>query len=172
MACAFSDRNRRESESSVRNNLPPKLRTMAKGHHANARSSRENFRLLYDFFRGHGRQVATRSLDLSSVSSFRRRVYDVLCRIPRGRVTTYGEIARGLGGVKYARAVGTAVATNPLPLIIPCHRVVPFSFEVGNYGMGGREPSSGGYMKRQLLEREGVKFRGRRVSQKSRWIPN
>jgi methylated-DNA-[protein]-cysteine S-methyltransferase len=86
-------------------------------------------------------------------------------------VTTYGAIAKELGGMRYARAVGTAVATNPIPLIVPCHRVVPASFEVGNYGMGGRKPSTGGYMKRQLLEREGVKFLGRRVSEKSKWTP-
>ena len=110
-------------------------------------------------------------IDLSLVSNFRKKVYNLLCKIPTGRITTYGEIAKRLGGKRYARAVGTAVATNPLPLIIPCHRVVPASLEIGNYGMGGRKPSTGAYMKRRLLEREGVKFQGRRVSEKSKWIP-
>jgi methylated-DNA-[protein]-cysteine S-methyltransferase len=109
--------------------------------------------------------------DLSSVSVFRRDVYRTLCKIPLGKVTTYGAIARKLGGRKYARAVGTAVATNPLPLVVPCHRVVPSSLKVGNYGMGGRDPSKGGYMKRMLLEREGVRFQGDKVSKQSIWIP-
>ena len=99
-------------------------------------------------------------------------MYEVLLRIPRGRVTTYGAIAERLGGKRYARAVGTAVATNPLPLLVPCHRVVPASLRVGNYGMGGREPSTGGYMKRRLLELEGVKFQGGKVSKQSKWMPN
>lgn len=111
------------------------------------------------------------SFDLSGVSGFRRDVYVLLCRIPRGKVTTYGAIARRLGGERYARAVGTAVATNPLPLIVPCHRVVPSSLKVGNYGMCGRDPTTGGYMKRILLEREGVTFEGERISRASIWNP-
>lgn len=107
------------------------------------------------------------SLDLSNVSGFRRKVYALLGAIPKGKVATYGALAERLGGLRYARAVGTAVAGNPLPLIIPCHRVVPASLRVGNYGMAGRKPSEGGYMKRRLLEREGVKFTGAKVSVES-----
>ena len=109
---------------------------------------------------------------MSNVSDFRNKVYEVLLRIPRGKVTTYGAIAKRLGGKRYARAVGTAVATNPFPLIVPCHRVVPVSLRVGNYGMGGREPSTGGYMKRRLLELEGVRFEDEKVSKQSIWKPN
>jgi methylated-DNA-[protein]-cysteine S-methyltransferase len=112
-----------------------------------------------------------RVVDLSTVSGFRRKVYNQLSKIPLGKVTTYGAIAVKLGGKKYARAVGTAVATNPLPLLIPCHRVVPWSLRVGNYGMCGRDPSKGGYMKQELLLREGVRFEGERISKQSTWNP-
>jgi O-6-methylguanine DNA methyltransferase len=168
VACAFSDKNRREAEKAILNSLPAKTSNPANGRRAHHKS----FRILTDFYRGKGRKDSLQILDFSSVSSFRRKVYNVLCQIPLGRVTTYGAIAQRLGGKRYARAVGTAVATNPLPLVIPCHRVVPASLEIGNYGMCGRKPSTGAYMKRMLLEREGVKFQGQKVSKRSTWIPN
>jgi O-6-methylguanine DNA methyltransferase len=166
VACSFSDRSRREAERSVRSTLPAKF-----AHAANVRRADPSFRILYEFFGGNGKVANPRSLDLSNVSTFRMNVYKLLCKIPRGRVTTYGAIARRLGGKRYSRAVGTAVAKNPFPLIVPCHRVVPASGKVGNYGMGGREPSTGTYMKRRLLELEGVKFRNQKVSEKSMWVP-
>jgi methylated-DNA-[protein]-cysteine S-methyltransferase len=168
MASSFSDRSRREAERSVRNALPSTTLITKNIHRANSWSLRE----LSAFYKGNGKRVDSSTFDLSFVSDFRRKVYEVLLRIPRGRVTTYGAIANRLGGKRYARAVGTAVATNPLSLIVPCHRVVPVSFRVGNYGMGGREPSTGGYMKRRLLELEGVKFQGGKVSKASNWNPN
>jgi methylated-DNA-[protein]-cysteine S-methyltransferase len=122
-------------------------------------------------FKGKDVAVNMKTLDLSHVSPFRRRVYRQLLRIPRGRVATYGAVANRIGGRRYARAVGTAVAMNPLPLAIPCHRVVQASLKVGNYGMPGRKPSEGGYMKRRLLELEGVKFLGGKISKKSVWTP-
>jgi O-6-methylguanine DNA methyltransferase len=167
VACAFSDRNRREVERAVQDSLPKFGR--AKRTHGN----KESFDVLIDFYGGKGSKMASSKLvDLSSVSGFRRDVYTVLCEIPIGKVTTYGAIAQKLGGKRYARAVGTAVATNPLPLIVPCHRVVPASLKVGNYGMCGRDPATGGYMKRMLLEREGVKFQGEKVASQSIWIPS
>ena len=169
LACSFSDRNRGEAERSVRSALAPKF---AKADAANVRRADPSFRMLHQFFGGHGKVANPRSLDLSNVSTFRRNVYKLLCRIPRGRVTTYGAIAQSLGGKRYSRAVGTAVAKNPFPLIVPCHRVVPASGEVGNYGMGGREPSTGTYMKRRLLELEGVKFQNQKVSERSMWVPS
>jgi methylated-DNA-[protein]-cysteine S-methyltransferase len=167
VACAFSDRNRREAERGVSNSLAGKIARPLRRHPADDQS----LRLLSRFYNGKGDRASLRILDLSSVSSFRRDVYNLLCKIPLGKVTTYGAIAQKLGGKRYARAVGTAVATNPLPLIIPCHRVVSASLEVGNYGMCGRKPSTGGYMKRMLLEREGVRFQGEKVSKQSTWKP-
>ena len=168
MASSFSDRSRREAEKAVRNALPSRIPKSRTGHRADSWSFRE----LSAFYKGKGKKIDSSAFDLSFVSDFRRKVYEVLLRIPRGRVTTYGAIAKRLGGKRYARAVGTAVATNPLSLIVPCHRVVPVSLTVGNYGMGGREPSTGAYMKRRLLELEGVKFQGGKVSKQSRWNPN
>jgi len=167
VACAFSDRNRHEVESAVRHSLPKKT-SHEKGR---PQSGGQGLRILSNFYEGRGK-ASLSSVDLSFVSGFRRDVYKALCRIPLGKVTTYGTIARQLGGKRYARAVGTAVATNPLPLIIPCHRVVPSSLKVGNYGMCGRNPTTGGYMKRTLLEREGVRFEGEKVAKQSVWVPS
>jgi methylated-DNA-[protein]-cysteine S-methyltransferase len=69
-------------------------------------------------------------------SSFRRTVLEHLRNVGRGHVVTYGELARRAGSPRAARAVGTACATNPVPLIVPCHRVLPSSGGVGNYGGG------------------------------------
>ncbi len=71
--------------------------------------------------------------------------------IPRGWVSTYGRIARELGVVGGGRAVGNALASNPFPLLIPCHRAVRSTGALGGY-QGGLE------MKKALLEMEGVVF--------------
>lgn len=91
------------------------------------------------------------SVDLSRVPPFERTVLQALRRIPLGQVRTYGEIARSLGKPTAARAVGTACARNPLPLLIPCHRVVRSDGGLGGYSMRG-----GVTLKRQLLETEGA----------------
>jgi O-6-methylguanine DNA methyltransferase len=65
-------------------------------------------------------------------TAFQRRVWETLRRIPSGTTQTYGEIARAMGRPKAARAVARACATNPVSLVIPCHRVVR-----GDGGMGG-----------------------------------
>ena len=78
-----------------------------------------------------------RPVDFSLVKApFRRVVLGQLLEIPRGEVATYGELARRSGKPKAARAAGSACATNPVPIIVPCHRVVPGSGGVGNYGGG------------------------------------
>lgn len=168
MACSFSDRGRREAEKAIERVLP---RRTSKIENDRMHDS-EMFREIYGTFKGKSARVNLSALDLSHVSVFRRRVYSLLRRVPRGRVTTYGAIARKLGGRRYARAVGSAVGSNPISLIVPCHRVVPASLTIGNYGMPGRKPSQGAYMKRMLLEREGVKFLGAKVSKGSLWFPS
>ena len=86
---------------------------------------------------------------------FIESVWRECLRIPRGEVLSYMELGQRAGNVKATRAVGNAMAQNPLPLVIPCHRVVTADGRLGNYG-GGVE------MKRWLLEREGVRWpRGR-----------
>ena len=82
-------------------------------------------------------------------SAFRREALEELRRVGAGQVVTYGELARRIDHPKAARAVGTACATNPIPIVVPCHRVLPGSGGVGNYG-GGPE------IKRRLLAHEGA----------------
>ena len=167
MACAFSEESRTKAEKAVAEAVPSAERRF--GAINSVPSAR--FNEVYNIFEGRGK-VNLSSLDLSRVTSFRKKVYLQLCRIPKGRVTTYGAIARKLGSRRRARAVGTAVGSNPISLAIPCHRVVPSTLNVGNYGMPGHKPSEGSHVKRMLLEREGVKFQGTRVAKKSLWFPD
>ncbi len=88
-------------------------------------------------------------LDMSGATDFRRRVWQATCRIPRGQTQTYGAIARQVGSPGAARAVGQAMAHNPWPIVVPCHRVV---------GHDGRLTGFGGglAMKQRMLELEGA----------------
>lgn len=88
-------------------------------------------------------------LDLSQGTKFRLRVWPELLRIPRGETRSYGEIADELGKRRAARAVGGACGANPIPVLIPCHRVL-----AANGGLGGF--SGGLEWKRRLLALEGV----------------
>lgn len=93
-------------------------------------------------------------LDLSSVSAFDREVLTTLLReVPGGQVVSYGDLARMVGrGPGAARAIGGAMARNPIPIVIPCHRVLPAGGKIGNYsGEGGRET------KMALLRIEGAR---------------
>jgi methylated-DNA-[protein]-cysteine S-methyltransferase len=90
------------------------------------------------------------------VSPFRRRVLETLRReVPWGETVTYGELATMAGKPGAARAVGTAMARNPVPLVVPCHRVVASGGRIGGYGGGAHGVAT----KRALLERENVTFR-------------
>jgi O-6-methylguanine DNA methyltransferase len=88
--------------------------------------------------------------DLSRSTEFERSVLLKALEIPFGQVRPYTWIAREIGRPKAQRAVGSALAGNPIPLLIPCHRVVRSDGIIGNYGMGG--PT----VKRRLLEFEGA----------------
>lgn len=67
---------------------------------------------------------------------FQRRVWDLITQVPYGQTTSYGEIARRLGGDATAQEVGTAVASNPLSILIPCHRVVASTGKLTGYAGG------------------------------------
>ena len=69
-------------------------------------------------------------------TAFQCRVWEELLRIPYGKTRTYGQVARAVGKPGAARAVGTACGSNPVPLIVPCHRVIRESGELGGYGLG------------------------------------
>lgn len=78
-------------------------------------------------------------LDLRAVTPFRRKVLEVAATIPRGEVRSYGWLAHRIGKPRASRAVGSAMATNPVPLIVPCHRVVRADGHIGAYSLGGPE---------------------------------
>lgn len=96
---------------------------------------------------GHGEDVA---VDLSRVTPFERTVLEKARTIARGTVRPYQWLAREVGKPGGSQAIGNAMARNPIPLFVPCHRVVAASGVIGNYSMGG--PT----IKRQLLAIEGV----------------
>jgi AraC family transcriptional regulator of adaptative response/methylated-DNA-[protein]-cysteine methyltransferase len=82
-------------------------------------------------------------------SRFQRRVWDALCAIPRGRTRSYSELAAALGMPRGARAVARACATNPVAVVVPCHRVVARDGGLAGYRWGVER-------KRALLDREGI----------------
>jgi methylated-DNA-[protein]-cysteine S-methyltransferase len=88
-----------------------------------------------EYFAGR-RQRFDLALDLSLSRGFRRRVLEALLEIGYGEVESYSDLARRAGSPRAARAVGSACATNPLPIVVPCHRVVRADGSVGGYGGG------------------------------------
>jgi methylated-DNA-[protein]-cysteine S-methyltransferase len=109
----------------------------------------EERRELEDYFEGR-RQRFEVPVDWRMTSpGFRSRALHAVARIPYGKTKTYAEIAKQAGNPRAFRAAGTACGHNPIPLIVPCHRVVQSGGGIGNYG-GGPE------MKRALLDLEGA----------------
>ena len=107
----------------------------------------EALRQLRQYFAGK-RDTFDLPLDLEG-TEHQKRVWRVLLGIPFGRTLTYGEVAKRLGIPRSARAVGRACATNPVPVVVPCHRVLGGDGKL--HGFGG-----GLWRKRALLEHEGV----------------
>lgn len=87
-------------------------------------------------------------LDINSGTEFQKRVWKKLLNVPYGEVVTYQDLAKAVGSPKAARAVGNAVGKNPLPIVVPCHRVLAAN------GLGGY--SCGIDIKKDLLKIEGV----------------
>jgi O-6-methylguanine DNA methyltransferase len=90
-------------------------------------------------------------MDLAG-TEFQKSVWNALRKIPAGRTKSYGEIARAIGKPKAVRAVGGACGANPIPILVPCHRVLPANKKLGGFS-GGLD------WKQKLLAREGVFFR-------------
>ncbi|MDP6490439.1 MAG: MGMT family protein [Kiritimatiellia bacterium] len=101
------------------------------------------------FLEGEDVTFALDLLALGDCGAFREKVLRATHAIGRGYVATYGGLAAHVGCRGGARAVGNAMATNPFPLIIPCHRVIRADRTLGSYGGGGE-------MKRLLLAQEGI----------------
>ncbi len=104
-------------------------------------------RELDDYFEGRLKRF-TVPLDWQLIHGFQKKVLKRTYAIPYGKTLTYGEVAAEAGNPRAFRAAGTALGRNPIPLIVPCHRVTRSGGDPGNYG-GGPE------MKRSLLEMEG-----------------
>jgi methylated-DNA-[protein]-cysteine S-methyltransferase len=90
-------------------------------------------------------------VDISQLTPFQRSVLDVACRIAPGQVWTYHRVAQELGRPRSSRPVGGALARNPIPIVIPCHRVIASDGSLGGYSGG-----SGLEAKRWLLQLEGA----------------
>jgi methylated-DNA-[protein]-cysteine S-methyltransferase len=105
-------------------------------------------RELDEYFEGN-RQEFDLELDLTPVAGFNRQALDELARVPYGQVTTYGALAEKIGRPNAARAVGGAMNRNPIPIVLPCHRVVGAGGSLVGYA-GGLE------RKEMLLRLEGA----------------
>ncbi len=107
-------------------------------------------RQLDDYFEGRLRRFRARvDWSLTPEATFSRRVLQETARIPFGSVSTYGDVARRAGSPRAARAAGNALHDNPVPIVVPCHRVVPAGGGIGLYG--GQE-----WRKEFLLRLEGA----------------
>lgn len=91
------------------------------------------------------------AIDLAAVPEFHRKVYDQLRKLPPGVTVSYGELAEMAGSTNAARAVGRAMAKNPLPIIVPCHRVLASKGKIGGFSAYGGEK-----IKIELLKIDGI----------------
>jgi methylated-DNA-[protein]-cysteine S-methyltransferase len=101
-------------------------------------------RELDEYFEGQRQEFDLR-LDLTPVADFHRRALDELALVPYGQVTTYGALAAKVGRPKAARAIGGAMNRNPIPIVLPCHRVVGAGGSLVGY--------AGGLERKELLLR-------------------
>jgi methylated-DNA-[protein]-cysteine S-methyltransferase len=111
--------------------------------------------LIQRLLAGEKVDLASIPIDLSAADEFERRVYAVTSAIPRGEVRTYGEVAAAVGAPGAARAVGTALGRNPIPIIVPCHRVLASAGRSGGFSAPG-----GTATKFRMLAIEGAKRSG------------
>ncbi len=133
-------------------------RRTRKKHRATVRPGKEDRRTaglladaqaqLEEYFSGKRRAFSI-PVDLSAGTAFQRKVWRAITRIPFGRVRSYRWVAARVGGKQYARAVGMALGANPVPIVIPCHRVIAQDGSLGGF-------SCGLPIKRRLLKLEGT----------------
>lgn len=111
-------------------------------------------RKIVDFFDGKKIKFSSDDISLKSFSPFKSKVYIALMATNKGQTCSYKELAELAGSKNATRAVGTCMSSNPMPIIIPCHRVLPQSQKLGFFSS-----PSGASMKSKLLKLEGAKFK-------------
>ena len=135
------------TETAARLKLDPSL--LRQSEVRNAGWGRKLARRINAFLSGHKDSFDDIVVELGPVTEFQRSVYENCRRIPYGATASYADLAEWAGRPNAARAVGTCMAKNRIPLIVPCHRVVRSDGVIGNFSApGGRET------KRFLLELE------------------
>jgi methylated-DNA-[protein]-cysteine S-methyltransferase len=105
------------------------------------------------YLSGRSTDFSAAALDLANVGAFEQKVYALVRTIPWGQTVSYGEIAQQMRSPHAARAVGQALARNPIPIIIPCHRIVAKGHRIGGFSAYG-----GRLTKERLLALEGVRL--------------
>jgi len=145
---SFSLKARREAALSVFKKLPLNLPFTVKSEDQHVQKI---FNAMSNIYEGVKPRFSSK-ISMDHLPSFTKRVLEAVMDIPHGFVSTYGGVASALAKKDAARAVGNAMARNPFPLIVPCHRVVCSDLTLGGYGYGLK-------LKKLLLEREGVRFR-------------
>lgn len=110
---------------------------------------------LAEYFAGT-RRTFTLPIEVAG-TEFQKRVWTALCTIPYGEVMSYGELAGHIGNPRAARAVGSANGANPVPIVIPCHRVIAAGRALGGF-------AGGLHIKRVLLGIEGCRIDGQRLA--------
>lgn len=88
--------------------------------------------------------------------SLDKKIYKKLLEVPKGKVTTYGELAKAVGMINGQRAVGRVMNKNPYPVIIPCHRVINSDGKIGGYAYGED-------VKSNMLTKEGIKIKNGKI---------
>jgi methylated-DNA-[protein]-cysteine S-methyltransferase len=119
------------------------------------RTVRETIALLGRYFDGERIDFAGVALDLVGIGPFQRAIYDAARALAWGQTATYGDLARQAGSPGAPRAVGQAMGHNPVPIIIPCHRVLAAGRKIGGFSAYG-----GALTKQRLLAMEGVHLGG------------
>ena len=89
--------------------------------------------------------------------SLDKKIYKKLLEVPKGKITTYGELAKAVGLKNGQRAVGKIMNKNPYPVIIPCHRVIKSDGKIGGYAYGEE-------IKSNMLSKEGIKIQNGKIS--------
>ncbi len=107
-------------------------------------------RSIGQYFRGRGRIVKA-PVDLRGLSKFARETLEFVRQIPYGTTMSYQQVARAVCGPGHCRAVGQVLKNNPVPLVVPCHRVIRSDGQLGGFSAAGAAAT-----KRQLLKLEGA----------------